>query len=255
MSSDPIFWVYAVIAVTLVGISKGGFGGGLGVVGVPLLAMTTSPATAAAILLPILIVMDFTGLHGWRGRWDREQLGRLIPAALIGIVIGALSFHLFSDDGIRILIGIIGIGFGLSWWIRQLGLSSGVASNLPGPWHTRCWACVSGFTSFGVHAGGPPLAVALLPQRLPPDRYAATTVVFFTWVNLAKVIPYYWLDQFSFNVLVTAAVLAPLGILAVRLGISINSMISESWFYRFCYLFLLVISGRLIYIGLTNVFG
>ena len=109
MSSDPIFWVYAVIAVTLVGISKGGFGGGLGVVGVPLLAMTTSPATAAAILLPILIVMDFTGLHGWRGRWDREQLGRLIPAALIGIVFGALSFHLFSDDGIRILIGIIGI--------------------------------------------------------------------------------------------------------------------------------------------------
>lgn len=133
MSSDPIFWVYAVIAVTLVGISKGGFGGGLGVVGVPLLAMTTSPATAAAILLPILIVMDFTGLHGWRGRWDREQLGRLIPAALIGIVIGALSFHLFSDDGIRILIGIIGIGFGLSWWIRQLGLFSGVATNLPGP--------------------------------------------------------------------------------------------------------------------------
>ena len=169
MSSDPIFWVYAVIAVTLVGISKGGFGGGLGVVGVPLLAMTTSPATAAAILLPILIVMDFTGLHGWRGRWDREQLGRLIPAALIGIVIGALSFHLFSDDGIRILIGIIGIGFGLSWWIRQLGLSSGVASNLPGPWHTRCWACVSG-TRVSDQRGGL-MRVILEPWRpRPPIR-------------------------------------------------------------------------------------
>jgi uncharacterized membrane protein YfcA len=255
VSSDPFFWFSAIVAVTLVGISKGGFGGGLGVVGVPLVAMTTSPATAAAILLPVLIVMDLTGLHGWRGRWDRTQLGRLIPAALVGIVAGALSFHLFSDDGIRILIGVIGIGFGLSWWARQLGLVGGVASGVPGPWHTRFWAGVSGFTSFGVHAGGPPLAVALLPQRLPPDRYAATTVVFFTWVNLAKVIPYYWLDQFSVDVLVTAAVLAPLGILAVRLGIFINSRISEFWFYRFCYLFLLVVSGRLIHIGLTNVFG
>lgn len=254
MSTDPLFWLSALAAVLIVGISKGGFGGGLGVVGVPLLSMTTSPQSAAAILLPILIVMDMTGLHGWRGRWDREQLKRLIPAALCGISLGAFTFHLFSDDGIRILIGVIGVVFGTSWWFNQLRRVPAIARRKPGPWHTRCWAAVSGFTSFGVHAGGPPLAVALLPQQLSPDRYAATTVVFFTWVNLSKVIPYYWLDQFSMNIVLTAAVLAPLGIAAVRLGIVLNSMISEVWFYRFCYLFLVLVSARLIIIGLTNLF-
>ena len=254
MSTEPLFWLSAVAAVLIVGISKGGFGGGLGVVGVPLLAMTTSPQSAAAILLPILIVMDMTGLHGWRGRWDREQLRRLIPAALFGIVLGALSFRLFSEDGIRILIGVIGLVFGTSWWARQLGWLSVLSRPKPGVWHTRGWAAVSGFTSFGVHAGGPPLAVALLPQQLPPDRYAATTVVFFTWVNLSKVVPYYWLDQFSTEILLTAALLAPLGVIAVRLGILVNSIISEVLFYRFCYLFLVLVSARLIFIGLTNVF-
>ena len=63
MSSDPIFWIYAIIAVTLVGISKGGFGGGLGVVGVPLLAMTTSPATAAGYY------WNYTGASIFGGVW------------------------------------------------------------------------------------------------------------------------------------------------------------------------------------------
>ena len=81
---------------------------------------------------------------------------------------------------------------------------------------------IAGFTSFSVHAGGPPLQIALLPQKLDPKLYAATTVVFFTFVNLIKVFPYYWLDQFTQEVLWTALILAPVGPFAVRLGILLN---------------------------------
>ena len=58
MIIDTIFYLLAVLAVLLIGISKSGFGSGLAVLGVPLMALVISPAKAAAILLPLLIVMD-----------------------------------------------------------------------------------------------------------------------------------------------------------------------------------------------------
>ena len=54
MITDPLFYAVAIPAVLLFGISKGGFGGGLGTAAVPLMALVISPVQAAAILLPIL---------------------------------------------------------------------------------------------------------------------------------------------------------------------------------------------------------
>ena len=69
--ADPWFYAAAVPAVILVGLSKGGFGGAMGFVGVPLMALAMSPVRAAAILLPILVVMDIVSLWSWRGVYDR----------------------------------------------------------------------------------------------------------------------------------------------------------------------------------------
>ena len=255
MISGSTFWLLAVLGLGIVGISKGGFGGGLAIVGVPLLSVAIPVQQAAAIMLPCLILMDAAGLHGWWGRWSVTQLRRLIPAAMLGIVLGGLSFQVMTDDALRILIGVIGVSFGLHWWAKHLGYLAQTDRPPPGALRTAFWASVSGFTSFSVHAGGPPLQVALLPQRLAPEVYAATTVVFFTAVNLAKVLPYYWLDQFSQEVLWTALILAPVGPLGVRVGIYLNQKISDLWFYRLCYFGLVLTSARVLFTGLTNQFG
>ncbi len=55
---DPWFYIAAVPAVLLYGIGKGGLGGALGIIAVPLMALIIAPTQAAAILLPILLVMD-----------------------------------------------------------------------------------------------------------------------------------------------------------------------------------------------------
>ena len=54
MITDPNFYLVAIPAVLIYGVSKGGFGGGVVVVAVPLMALVVSPVRAAAILLPIL---------------------------------------------------------------------------------------------------------------------------------------------------------------------------------------------------------
>jgi uncharacterized membrane protein YfcA len=250
--TDPFFWGLAFTGIIIVGVSKGGFGGGLGVVGVPFLAAAIPVNQAAAIMLPCLIIMDLAGLYGWRGQWCWVQLKRLLPAAGLGVCVGALSFHVLTENALRIMIGVIGLGFGVQWWIEHLGLVQSAQRRIPGPWHTRFWSMVAGFTSFSVHAGGPPLQVALLPQRLDPKIYAATTVVFFFFVNFVKVFPYYWLDQFTDKVLLTSLILATTGPFAVRLGIYLNQRVSPFWFYRVCYCGLVLSSARLLFIGLTT---
>lgn len=122
MINDPTFYMLAVPVVLLVGISKGGFGGGLGVLAVPLLSLMIDPRVAAAILLPILCVMDVFSVWSFRGTWDRKNLKLLMPGALLGTLLGALTFSITNVDMIRLLVGALAIYFVAHylWGLRML---------------------------------------------------------------------------------------------------------------------------------------
>ena len=90
MITDPWFYAAAVPAVLVFGISKGGFPG-MAVISIPLLALVISPVQAAAIMLPILCVMDVVTVWAFRGRWELPELRVLLPGALLGIGVGTLT--------------------------------------------------------------------------------------------------------------------------------------------------------------------
>lgn len=119
MIADPFFYLCAIPAILIFGMAKGGFGGGIAVVSVPLISLAVSPVQAAAILLPILVVMDAVALWSFRGKWSRENLVIIVPGAIAGIAVGALSFHYLSDDMIRIMIGLIAVAFCLNYWFKH----------------------------------------------------------------------------------------------------------------------------------------
>ncbi|MGB0670382.1 MAG: TSUP family transporter, partial [Rhodospirillales bacterium] len=81
MIDDPYFYLLAIPAVLITGISKGGFGGGLGMIAVPMMSLIIAPPQAAAIMLPILCTMDVFGLYSFRGKYDKRNLMILLPAA------------------------------------------------------------------------------------------------------------------------------------------------------------------------------
>src|ERR1051325_10242664 len=90
--SDPIFYLVAIPAILLSGISKGGFGSAVGGLGVPLMALAISPPQAAAILLPVLCLMDVVGFRVYYQKWDIPNLKIMIPGGLVGIIVGTLTF-------------------------------------------------------------------------------------------------------------------------------------------------------------------
>jgi uncharacterized membrane protein YfcA len=249
MITDPTFYILAAIAVIIVGLSKSGFGSGIGVLGVPLMALVIPPAQAAAIMLPLLCVMDIFNVFHYRSRFDRPNLIILVPAALVGILLGTFTFRYLTDAHIRILLGVISILFVINFFV---GRRNGGKKTGPDRVKGSIWGAIAGFTSFGVHAGGPPVNIYLLPQKMDKTIFVGTTVIFFTIVNYVKLVPYAYLGQLSGDNLLTSLILAPLVPLGFWLGIKLHDRVNEALFYNLAYFFLFVTGVKLLYEGLKG---
>ena len=247
MISDPFFYLCAIPAVLIYGIAKGGFGGGIAVVSMPLMALAISPIRAAAIMLPILVAMDAVALWSFRGRYSAINLRYLLPGALLGIAVGALTFRYLSEDAVRLMIGLIAVLFAGN---HYLGPRERPPRG-PHPLRGSAWGALAGFTSFGIHAGGPPASIYLLPQRLEKTVLMGTFAIFFALVNLVKLVPYAWLGQFDASNLTTSLVLIPLAPVGVRLGYWLLQRVDQALVYRLCYFFLLVVGIKLLYDGVV----
>ncbi|WP_341909738.1 sulfite exporter TauE/SafE family protein [Ferrovibrio terrae] len=245
MIADPWFYAAAFPAVLIIGLSKGGFGPGTSLIALPLLALVLPPLQAAAIMLPVLCAMDLAGLWGFRGKWDRRNMKIIIPGAMIGIVIGTLTAGYVSNRGVEIIVGAVAVIFALQKWLKPGTAEPTQPNTLKGVF----WSACSGFTSFIAHAGGPPLQVYLLPQRLDKTTFVATTVVFFASVNYVKLIPYWWLGQFTPGNLATGAVLVPVAVGGVYLGMYLHHKLSDALFYRIVYIFVFLCGLKLLYDG------
>ena len=218
MLSDPVFLAVAVLAVLLIGISKSGFGGAMGSLSVPLMSLCVAAPQAAAIMLPILLVLDVTGLVVFRGRSDRANLRIMIPGGLIGIAFGALTFHFVDARWIKGMIGVEALLFGVDR-LRQVNAAG--ECRAPAVVPGLFWSSISGFTSFISHAGGPPILQYLLPQGLDRVRTVGTTTIYFAVINFAKLLPYGFLGLLDTSNAATSLALLPAAPVGYWLGLKL----------------------------------
>jgi len=246
MTFDPVFITAALFAVLITGISKSGLGGGLGQLSVPIMAVFISPVAAAAIMLPILCAIDLFNIWGYRKEFHRNNLLAVLPGAVIGISIGALTFSHLDDNAIRLMLGGLSLVFALTYFVQQAPVSS---ETRWGRLFGAVCGALAGFTSFVAHAGGGPVKMFLLPQRLDKRVFVGTNVYFFFIVNQVKIWPYLWLGQFSTDNLNTSLVLMPAVPLGVWIGWKLIKYIDAETFYKVCYILLFVAGIKLIYDG------
>lgn len=245
---DPGALLVGLVAVALVGLSKGGLGGAFALMGVPVLSLVMPPVQAAALLLPVLLAMDAVGLWTWRGTFDRSVLVAMLPAALVGIGLGWLTAAATSEALVRLIVGLVALGFALwSVWPRRSAVGP-----RPRAWSAWLWGTVAGFTSFVAHAGGPPYQVHTLPLRLDPRVYTGTAVVFFAVVNAVKVLPYAALGQFDGRTLLSAVLLLPVAVVAVLAGAAAVRRMRPQVFYPFMLAMVALVGVRLVYDGLRG---
>jgi uncharacterized membrane protein YfcA len=244
--TDPWFYAVAIPAVLLMGLSKSGFGAGFGALATPLLALAVPVPQAAAIMLPLLLVMDGFGVKALFLQRDRALIRLLLPAGLVGTVLGTLSFGVLAP---KVVAGIVG-GLTLAFLAQRLLFPPRADSKPPPKWLGFGLGIASGFTSFVAHAGSPPVSAYVLPLRLSPITYTATMATFFAAINLSKWVPYAWLGLIDMRNITTSLALVPLAPIGVWVGVRLVPYIRPVLFYRLVYAGMFLTGAKLLWDGL-----
>lgn len=250
MITDPFFYLVAIPAVFLLGLTKGGFAG-IGVVAVPMMTLAVSPVMAASIILPILLVQDVVSVWSFRKTWDKGILVLMLPAAAVGIVLGWALAALVDESAVRLAVGAISVVFALQrlWAERALKAADEIEAGPARPWFGVLCGATAGFTSQIAHAGGPPFQIYALPRGLPRDVFIGTSAIFFGVVNWMKVPAYLALGQLTPQALATAGVLLPLAIASTWAGVWLVRRVPAEGFYKLIYVLLVLVGGKLMFDG------
>src|SRR3546814_10261599 len=115
-----------------------------------MMALVLPPVQVASIMLPIRCLMGLVGIWAYWKKWEGSVLLRLALAAAVGVAAGALTFHIMAPWTIRLLIGVIALGFTANYAVRRFS-RNGVPQRKPGPRSGWVWERGS---AQGVERGG-----------------------------------------------------------------------------------------------------
>lgn len=247
--ADPVTLAILVVAVVLLGMAKGGLAG-VGALATPLAALVLPPATAAALLLPILIVQDVVSVWSFRQTWDGWIIGWMLPGAAIGIFGGYYFAEAVNEAQLMAALGGITMLFGLyRLWVERGGRVV-AASTSPG-WVGSLFGVATGLTSQIAHAGGPPFQMWVTPRRLPHLVFIGTSSVLFALINWMKVPAYLALGAFPHEVVVAALLLMPLAIVSTLLTVRWLKRMDPARFYVIIYVLMVLLGAKLLWDGVS----
>jgi uncharacterized protein len=229
LNHDPIL-VAVIIALLgfLIGVTKGGFNT-LGALLTPVLSLVLPVSTAVGVLLPMLIVGDAFAIYMYWREWDATLVRRMLPAGVIGALIGTYMLAALSPNALRVALAI----FVLLLVVYKLVSDriTGLAYQ-PRRWHAPTAGGLAGIASGMFNNGGPPFNSYLLLQKMPPRLFIATTALFFAILNLIKVPGFLYTGVLNVPVLLSlwwVFPFIPLGVWAARWLVTRVNQLTFEW--------------------------
>lgn len=236
-------------ATLLIALVKGAFGGGFGLVGIPLMSLVMDPISAGAIIAPLFIPMDIVALRYFPPRtWSKPDINVLVPAMLIGTAAGAFLLSSLDVRLVSIAISVVALAFALQWFAGGQRVTTAERKT----WHGMLAGTVSGFTSLVAHSGGPPLAMYLLRLGLAKEVYVGTNTIYFIIVNAIKVWPWLYIGRPTAAMWMLIAICTPIAMFGVWLGWLVHKRIDQRRMYQGCYILLVITSLKLLWDGVRG---
>lgn len=244
MPTDIVFYLVGLPAVFLISLGRGAFGGGLAILGVPLLAFAVDPVTATFIMAPIVSASDPFTVWAFPPRtWSMPDLKWLVPGMIAGLCLGAVFVAEVDPRVVALGISMVILWFTARYFLLTRNAPAGHRPVNP----TLALICggLSGFSTFISHAGNPPIAYYLLPRGLPKTIYAGTMIALFLSANTVKLALYLWLSGSDPRVLLMAVALMPVVPLGVWAGKRLHDRLDEQRLYFWCYVLVGIAGLRL----------
>jgi uncharacterized protein len=218
-------------ACFLIGLSKGGLGGPLPVAMViPLLSVVMDPREAVPLSTPFLIFADWFALRAYWRKWDMQLVRLLLPAAVLGVILGALALSRISPNFLRIIIGIATL------LVIAYKLAADRFEKIQyehRTWHGYLAGFASGFASTLANAGAFPFTIyMLLQKKLDAVTFIGTTTLLFALVNLMKIPLFLQQNLLSLDRIRSVLWALPIIVLGVWLGRKSLHYINQQTFER-----------------------
>ena len=136
-----------------IGLVKGGVTGPIGgAVILPLLSQTMTVPQAAGITLPLLIVGDIFAMRFYWREWDMRFIRLLLPASIVGIVIGISLLVSLPDVWLRRILGLFTLAV-IAYKFSSDSLRTVEYQHRN--WHGYVAGFTTGLTSALANIGGP----------------------------------------------------------------------------------------------------
>lgn len=239
-------WALLMGCAVLIGMSKAGVKG-MGMLTIPILAAVFGGKPSAGLLLPMLSFADFFAVRYYNRHANWKYIIQLLPAAIIGVLIGVWVGQNIDDQTFKSMIGVLIIlGLLLMLFLEKRSLPASITESW---WFGSIFGILGGFSTMIGNAAGPVMAVYLLSTKMPKQSFIGTGAWFFMLINLVKW-PFHifvWktitVSSFTMNVLAIPAI--ALGIL---IGIRIIKILPEKTFRYFIIFMTFIIALRLLFL-------
>jgi uncharacterized membrane protein YfcA len=243
--NPTLILILACFVALLIGLSKGGLGGTLGMLATPLLALVLPADQVIGLLLPVLIFADIFAVAAHWGHWHRKYLILLLPGAVLGVTIGTFFITNVPTEQLQLFLGVIFLLFALYKLFEKQLLA--YFTYTPHNWHGMFAGTAAGFSSALAHTGGPPIAIYLIFQNVTPRVFIATSALFFAIVNWIKVPYYLYADLFDLALIRQMALMFLFVPFGVWIGRWAAAKVDPKTYERLILLFLIISAILLIF--------
>ena len=243
-----IWWALVCFAVFGIGVTKSGFGSGIGLMLVPTmaLAMDHIPGrgsdAALGLMLPLLVTGDLLAVWQYRSLFSLSVVKKLFPGTAVGLIVGALLLWYLKHAGsdklaealIKIEIGFESVGLvGLHWYRLYRGK---VQKLMREPARSNITGTFAAASSTLAHGAGPIIALYLLPLEMSRQLFVGTCAIYFFILNVCKLPIYGITGQFAHASPIFAAKFLPLVLIGAIFGRWLNKRINDKLFSQILYI-------------------
>lgn len=254
LPQDLMFYVVGLATVFLMALAKGAFGGGIALIGVPMLSLVVDPLDASVMVALLVVAMDVFALRAFPAKtWSRIDLKYLLPGLIVGIGIGWIAFVTLDPRIVALMIAVITLVFTAYWFLK--GRAANVEPKPATAPRGLLFGTLGGFATFIAHSAAPPLAIYLVPRRLDKTVFAGTNVLFFAVGNIIKLLPYIVIGMgrpLSFSMSLALLPVIPVG---VWLGRRLHDRLDQDGIYFWCYLLIAIAGLKLLYDSVFALWG
>lgn len=240
---NALEWSIILVCGMLIGMSKVGVPG-VSMIVVPALAFIFGAKQSTGVLLPILMMADLFGVAYYRRHANWNHLIKVLPWAVIGLVLALWIGEIVNDEQFKNLIAILvffSIGL-MVWQDKRKGTNF-----FPDKWwFAASMGILGGFATMIGNVAGPVFAIYLLAMHLPKNSFIGTGAWFFLIINFTKFpLQLFVWDNINLQTLTVDLITLPAIALGAVLGFKMVKIIPER-IYRGFVIAITVISAFLL---------